>query len=83
MQNDTLTFLDNRTGQSYDFPITDGTIRGMDLRQIKASEGDYGLKSYDPSFLNTASCRSQVTFIDGDKGILRYRGYPILSLIHI
>ncbi|MEZ4768419.1 MAG: citrate synthase [Caldilineales bacterium] len=80
MQNDTLTFLDNRTGQSYDFPITDGTIRGMDLRQIKASEGDYGLTSYDPSFLNTASCRSQITFIDGDKGILRYRGYPIEQL---
>ena len=80
MQNETLTFLDNRTGQSYDFPITDGTIRGMDLRQIKTGEGDHGLTSYDPAFLNTASCRSKVTYIDGDKGILRYRGYPIEQL---
>ena len=80
MQNDTLTFLDNRTGKSYEFPITDGTVRGMDLRQIKTSEGDYGLKAYDPSYLNTASCRSQITYIDGDKGILRYRGYPIEQL---
>ncbi len=80
MQNETLTFLDNRTGQSYDFPITDGTIRGMDLRQIKTGEGDHGLTSYDPAFLNTASCRSKITYIDGDKGILRYRGYPIEQL---
>ena len=80
MQTETLTFLDNRTGQSYDFPITDGTIRGMDLRQIKTGEGDHGLTSYDPAFLNTASCRSKVTYIDGDKGILRYRGYPIEQL---
>ena len=80
MQNDTLTFLDNRTGKSYEFPITDGTVRGMDLRQIKTSEGDFGLKAYDPSYLNTASCRSQITYIDGDKGILRYRGYPIEQL---
>ena len=80
MQNDTLTFLDNRTGKSYEFPITDGTIRGTGLRQIRAGEDDLGLKAYDPSFLNTASCRSQITYIDGDKGILRYRGYPIEQL---
>ena len=80
MQNETLTFLDNRTGQSYEFPIVDGTIRGMDLRHIKTGEDDRGLTSYDPAFLNTASCRSKVTYIDGDKGILRYRGYPIEQL---
>ncbi|MFZ2361109.1 MAG: citrate synthase [Anaerolineae bacterium] len=80
MPNDTLTFLDHRTSQSYDFPITDGTIRGMDLRQIRAGESDHGLTSYDPAFLNTASCRSKITYIDGDKGILRYRGIPIEQL---
>ena len=80
MQSDTLTFLDNRTGKSYEFPITDGTIRGTGLRQIRAGEDDLGLKAYDPSFLNTASCRSQITYIDGDKGILSYRGYPIEQL---
>ncbi len=80
MQTETLTFLDNRTGQSYDFPITDGTIRGMELRHIKTGDDDRGLTSYDPAFLNTASCRSKVTYIDGDKGILRYRGYPIEQL---
>ena len=80
MQNDSLTFLDNRTGKSYDLPLTDGTIRGMDLRQIKTGADDPGLKSYDPAFLNTASCRSKITFIDGDKGILRYGGYPIEQL---
>jgi citrate synthase len=80
MPNDTLTFLDNRTDQSYDFPITDGTIRAVDLRQIKTHAEDRGLTSYDPAFLNTASCRSKVTYIDGDKGILRYRGYPIEQL---
>jgi len=80
MQPETLTFHDNRTGHSYDFPITDGTIRGMDLRHIKTGEDDRGLTSYDPAFMNTASCRSKVTYIDGDKGILRYRGYPIEQL---
>jgi citrate synthase len=80
MPNDTLMFLDNRTGQSYDFPITDGTIRGPQLRQIKTGPDDPGLKSYDASFLNTASCRSKITYIDGDKGILRYRGIPIEQL---
>ncbi len=76
----TLTVTDNRTGQTYELPITDGTIRGMDLRQIKAGEADFGLMSYDPAFMNTASCRSSVTYIDGDKGILEYRGYPIEQL---
>ncbi len=76
----TLTVTDNRTGRSYELPITDGTIRGIDLRQIKVSEDDFGLMSYDPAFMNTASCRSAITFIDGDKGILEYRGYPIEQL---
>jgi len=80
MAKDTLTITDNRTGKSYEIPVTDGTIRAMDLRQIKTSNDDFGLMSYDPAFVNTASCRSAVTFIDGDKGILRYRGYPIEQL---
>src|SRR6266487_179626 len=75
-----LKVTDSRTGRSYDLPITDGTIRAIDLRRIKTSENDFGLMSYDPAFLNTASCRSAVTFIDGDEGILRYRGYPIDEL---
>src|SRR5437588_6302547 len=74
---DTLTIIDNRTGQKYDIPITDGTIRAMDLRQIKTGADDFGLMTYDPAFMNTASCRSAVTFIDGDRGILEYRGFPI------
>jgi len=77
MPSDDLTVIDNRTGRQYSFPITDGAIRAIDLRQIKNSEDDFGLLSYDPSFENTASCRSEITYIDGDKGILRYRGYPI------
>ena len=80
MTNDNLNFLDNRTGKSYGLPITDGTIRALDLRQIKAADDDFGLMAYDPSFLNTASCRSSITYIDGAKGILRYRGYPIEQL---
>ncbi len=76
----TLTVTDNRTGRTYELPITDGTIRGMDLRQIKTGEADFGLMAYDPAFMNTASCRSAVTYIDGDKGILEYRGYPIEQL---
>jgi citrate synthase len=80
MPNDTLTITDNRTGKTYEVPITDGTIRTMDLRQIKANEADFGLMGYDPAFMNTASCRSAVTFIDGDEGILRYRGYPVQEL---
>jgi citrate synthase len=77
---DTLSVTDNRTGTSYELPIQDGTIRATDLRQIKASDADFGLVSYDPAFMNTAACRSAITFIDGDKGILRYRGYPIEQL---
>jgi citrate synthase len=76
----TLTVTDNRTGKSYEIPIKDGTIRAMDLRQIKENPGDFGLMSYDPAYMNTASCRSTITFIDGDKGILRYRGFPIEQL---
>jgi len=77
---ETLSVVDNRTGKSYELPIQDGTIRAADLRQIKASEHDFGLMSYDPAFMNTAACRSAITYIDGDKGILRYRGYPIEQL---
>ncbi len=77
---DTLTVTDNRTGKSYEIPIEDGAIRAMALRQIKTGDDDFGLLSYDPAFQNTASCRSQVTYIDGDKGILLYRGYPIEEL---
>ncbi|HEX2732683.1 MAG TPA: citrate synthase [Polyangiaceae bacterium] len=77
---DTLTITDNRTGKSYEVPVTDGTVRAMDLRQIKVNDADFGLMTYDPAFTNTASCRSAVTEIDGDKGILRHRGYPIEQL---
>jgi len=77
---DSLSVVDNRTGKSYEIPIQDGTIRAADLRQIKASDDDFGLMSYDPAFMNTAACRSAITYIDGDKGILRYRGYPIEQL---
>src|SRR6188508_698307 len=77
---DTLTVVDNRTGKKYDLPIQDGTIRAMDLRQIKAGPDDFGLMTYDPAFMNTANCRSSITYIDGDKGILLYRGYPIEQL---
>jgi citrate synthase len=77
---DTLTVTDNRTGKSYDLPIHEGTIRAADLRQVKASSDDFGLMCYDPAYMNTASCRSAISYIDGDKGILRYRGYPIEQL---
>ncbi|MGH2988119.1 MAG: citrate/2-methylcitrate synthase, partial [Solirubrobacterales bacterium] len=77
---DTLTVTDNRTGRGYELEITDGTIRGMDLRQIKVSEDDFGLMSYDPAFTNTASCRSAITYIDGEAGVLEHRGYPIEQL---
>ena len=77
---DTLTVVDNRTGKKYDLPISDGTIKALDLRQIKVNEDDFGIMTYDPAFMNTAACKSKVTFIDGDKGILRYRGYPIEQL---
>jgi len=80
MAKDTLTITDNRTGKSYDVPIKDGCIKTADLRQIKVDDQDFGLMGYDPAFLNTANCRSAITFIDGDKGILEYRGYPIEQL---
>jgi citrate synthase len=77
---DSLSVTDNRTGKTYELEISDGTIKGIDLRQIKVDEEDFGLMSYDPAFTNTASCRSQITYIDGDKGILEYRGYTIEQL---
>jgi citrate synthase len=77
---DTLTVTDNRTGQSYEVAIEDGTVRATDFRQIKVSDDDFGLMTYDPAYMNTASCRSAITFLDGDKGILQYRGYPIEQL---
>ncbi|MCH7570215.1 MAG: citrate synthase [Deltaproteobacteria bacterium] len=80
MASETLTVIDNRTGKKYEIPIHDSAINAMDLRQIKLSEGDFGMLSYDPGFVNTASCQSRITYIDGAKGILRYRGYPIEQL---
>jgi len=77
MASDTLTIIDNRTSTNYTLPIEHGTIRAMDLRKIKTGPDDFGLVTYDPAFINTASCRSSITFIDGERGILRYRGYPI------
>src|SRR5436190_15426595 len=78
--SDTLTVTDNRTGKTYELPISDGTVKATDLRQIKVSEDDFGLMAYDPAFTNTASCRSAITYTDGDNGILEYRGYPIDQL---
>ena len=78
---ETLTITDNRTGKQYEVPIKDGTIRAMDLRQIKTDGAeDFGLMTYDPAFMNTASCKSTITYIDGDRGVLEYRGYPIEQL---
>src|SRR6266700_3170747 len=77
---DVLHVTDSRTGRAYELPIVDGAIRALDLRQIKVSDDDFGLLSYDPAFMNTANCRSAITFIDGERGILRYRGYPIEEL---
>jgi citrate synthase len=77
---DTVTLIDNRTGRSYELPIEDGTVRGLDLRQVKVSDEDFGLMAYDPGYANVASCRSAITFLDGDRGILQYRGYPIEQL---
>lgn len=77
---DTITITDNRTGKSYELPIENGAIRAMDLRQIRTSPDDFGLMTYDPAFQNTAACRSRITYIDGDKGVLLYRGYPIEQL---
>jgi citrate synthase len=78
--NDTLTVTDNRTGKSYEIPIEDGTVRATEFRQIKVSEDDFGLMTYDPAYMNTASCRSSITYLDGDNGVLEYRGYPIEQL---
>jgi citrate synthase len=80
MSSETLTITDNRTGKQYELPIENGTIKAGDLRQIKTADDDFGLMTYDPAFMNTASCESRITFIDGDKGILEYRGYPIDQL---
>src|SRR3990172_7764321 len=80
MPSDTLTVTDNRTGKTYELPVQHGTIRAMDFRQIKTPEDDFGLMVYDPAFTNTASCKSKITYIDGDRGILQYRGYPIEQL---
>jgi citrate synthase len=79
-RSDHLKVIDSRTGREYSLPIANGTVKAMDLRQIKVSDEDFGLMTYDPAFMNTASCQSKITFIDGDKGILRYRGYPIEQL---
>ncbi|MFQ5839107.1 MAG: citrate synthase [Candidatus Methylomirabilales bacterium] len=80
MARDVLTITDNRTGKTYEIPITHGTIRASDLRQIKTSETDLGLMLYDPGMVNTATCQSRITYVDGDKGVLLYRGYPIEQL---
>src|SRR5918997_6213286 len=80
MGQDSLTITDNRTGKTYEIPIENDTIRAAHLRQIKVEADEFGMMSYDPAFMNSASCKSAITFIDGDKGILRYRGYPIEQL---
>src|SRR3954471_1701800 len=77
---DTLSVTDNRTGRSYEIPIEDGTIRALALRDIKTDDDDFGLMTYDPAFMNTAACRSAITYLDGDAGVLEYRGYPIEQL---
>ena len=78
--SDSLTITDNRTGKSYEVPIEDGTVRATALRNIKVYEDDFGVMTYDPAFMNTASCRSAITYLDGEAGILEYRGYPIEQL---
>jgi len=78
--NETISVIDNRTGERYEFPIRDGAVRAMDFRRIRTSPEDFGLMVYDPAFTNTASCRSSITYIDGDAGVLEYRGYPIEEL---
>ncbi|HVF51399.1 MAG TPA: citrate synthase [Pyrinomonadaceae bacterium] len=80
MSANTLTIRDNRTGKEYEIPIEHDTIKAMDLRQIKVADEDFGLMTYDPAFMNTASCKSRITYIDGDEGVLEYRGYPIEQL---
>jgi citrate synthase len=79
-RQDTLTVTDNRTGETYEVPVTDGTVKAMDFRQMKVDEDDFGLMTYDPAFTNTAACRSDITFIDGEAGILQHRGYSIEDL---
>ena len=80
MSSNTLTITDNRTGQTYEVPIHDETINAIDLRKIRVQQDDFGIMTYDPGYTNTASCKSRITYIDGDKGILEYRGYPIEQL---
>ncbi|MGA8041309.1 MAG: citrate/2-methylcitrate synthase, partial [Terracidiphilus sp.] len=80
MASNTLSITDNRTGRTYELPIEDGTVRAMEMRKIRTDEQDFGLMMYDPAYVNTASCRSSITYIDGDRGILEYRGYPIEAL---
>src|SRR5690348_10415874 len=80
MKQRTLKIVDDANGLSYTLPVENGTIRAMDLRQIKTGPDDFGLMTYDPAFTNTASCRSSITYIDGDRGILQHRGYPIETL---
>ncbi len=77
---ETLTVTDNRTGETFEVPITDGTVKAMDFRQMKAGEDDFGLMTYDPAFTNTAACRSAITYIDGEAGVLEHRGIPIEQL---
>jgi citrate synthase len=79
-RGDTLTVTDNRTGETYEVPVTDGTVKAMDFRQMKVDEDDFGLMTYDPAYTNTASCRSEITYIDGEAGILQHRGYSIEDL---
>ena len=80
MRADTITLVDNRTGKSYELPVEHGAIRTTDLRQIRTGPDDFGLLAYDPAFMNTAACKSRITYIDGERGILEYRGYPIEQL---
>src|SRR3979409_1955831 len=78
--NESLTVTDNRTGKTYEVPIEDGTVRAMAFREMKASDDDFGLMTYDPAYTNTASCRSAITFLDGEAGVLEFRGSPIEQL---
>src|ERR1017187_9244148 len=80
MGNDAIRITDARTDAQHEFPLFKGAVRAMDLRKIKTSPDDFGMMTYDPAFLNTASCQRAITYIDGDRGILRYRGYPIEQL---
>ena len=80
MRADTITLVDNRTGKTYELPVEHGAIRTTDLRQIRTGPDDFGLLAYDPAFMNTAACKSRITYIDGERGILEYRGYPIEQL---